>query len=85
MPQAIVAGLAKIGAAIVSAVGTVGVYSTATLATIGATTVAVGAAIINSAMRGLMPDIEMPQSDTDRTRQQTVRGTIEPQKIVGGA
>lgn len=84
MPQVIVAALVKVGTAVVAAVGAAGVYSTATLATIGATVVAAGAAITNMAMKGMMPDVSMPQSDTDRTRQQTVRGTIEPQKVVYG-
>ena len=59
----------------------VGIYATAAL------TVAAGVAIVagaNALIRGLMPDLSMPQSDTDRTRQQTVRGTIEPQKMVYG-
>jgi hypothetical protein len=38
----------------------------------------------SSAMKGLMPDMTMPQVDTDQSRQQTVRGTIEPQKLVYG-
>jgi hypothetical protein len=50
----------------------------------GATVVAAGVAAVTAATRALIPDLTMPQSDTDRTRQQTVRGTIEPQKIVYG-
>lgn len=84
MPNVVVTALVKIGTAVVAAVGSVGVYSTATLATIGATTIAVGVAVTNAAAKAMMPDISMPQSDTDRSRQQTVRGTIEPQKIIYG-
>ena len=80
MPQVVVAALVKIGTAIVTAVGAAGVYSTATLAFIGAATVAASVA----ALRALTPDLSMPQPDTDKTRQQTVRGTIEPQKLVYG-
>ena len=36
------------------------------------------------AMRGMIPDMSMFQNDNDKTRQQTVKGTIEPQKIVYG-
>ena len=80
MAQVVVAALVKIGTAIVTAVGAAGVYSTATLAFIGAATVAASVA----ALRALTPDLSMPQPDTDKTRQQTVRGTIEPQKVVYG-
>jgi len=80
MAQVVVAALVKIGTAIVTAVGAAGVYSTATLAFIGAATVAASVA----ALRALTPDLSMPQPDTDKTRQQTVRGTIEPQKLVYG-
>lgn len=84
MPQVIIGALVKIGTAVVAAVGAAGVYSTATLAAIGGATIAVGTALANAAMKSLLPDLSMPQSDTDRARQQTVRGTIEPQKMVYG-
>ena len=80
MAQVVVAALVKIGTAIVATVGAAGVYSTATLAFIGAATIAVGVA----SLRMLTPDLRMPQSDNDQSRQSTVRGTIEPQKIVYG-
>ena len=69
----------------------------ATLAAVGATSFGVGAAIAagtlvvaagvyaaQAALTALLPDMSMPQADTDKTRQQTVRGTIEPQKVVYG-
>ena len=84
MPQVIIGALVKVGTAVVAAVGAAGVYSTATLAAIGGATIAVGTALANAAMKSLLPDLSMPQSDTDRARQQTVRGTIEPQKMVYG-
>jgi len=63
---------------------TVGVGSAAagTIALAAATAVVVGGSI--AAARALLPDMSMPQVDTDRSRQQTVRGTIEPQKLVYG-
>lgn len=82
MPPVAVAFLASVGTAVVVAAGAIGVYSTATLAAIGGATIAVGAALANAALKGLMPEI--PEVDTDTTRQQTVRGTIEPQKLVYG-
>lgn len=84
MPQVIVGALIKIGTAVVGAIGSVGVYSKTTLAIIGGATVAAGAVLTNAVMKSLLPDVSMPQSDTDRSRQQTVRGTIEPQKIIYG-
>lgn len=50
----------------------------------GATVIAAGVAAVNATVKSLLPDFTMPQTDTDRTRQQTVRGTIEPQKVVYG-
>ena len=50
----------------------------------GTLIVAAGVYATTAAINSMMPDISMPQSDTDKTRQQTVRGTIEPQKIVYG-
>jgi len=85
--------LIKVGSAVASAAAAVGVPATAVyavagtqaaLAVIGAVTVVAAGAALNSAMKGLMPDMSMPQVDTDQSRQQTVRGTIEPQKVVYG-
>ena len=48
---------------------------------------AIGAAVVVAgvyAARSLLPDLSMPQADTDKSRQSTVRGTIEPQKIIYG-
>ncbi len=78
MPAAVVAigaGLTTIGTAVTLGVATGGIAMA-----IGAVTV-VGGVL---AMRGMMPDLSMFQSDTDSTRQQTVKGTIEPQKLVYG-
>ena len=91
MPQ-VVAGLKIIGAAVATAVGAAGATGTAlaiasssaALVALGAATVVAAGVALNAAMKGLMPDISMPQVDTDRSRQQTVRGTIEPQKVVYG-
>ena len=80
MAQVIPVILKAIGTAVVAAVGSVGVYAPATLAWIGAATVAATVA----AVKFLAPDLSMPQVDTDKTRQQTVRGTVEPQKAVYG-
>jgi len=78
----IVVAVAKI---IVTAAGFVG--SVVTAGTVGGiAAVVVGAAVITSPywMKALIPDMSMPQADTDSSRQQTVRGTIEPQKVVYG-
>jgi len=92
MPQ-VIPFLIKVGSAVASAAAAVGVpagavYAVAgtqaALAVLGAATVALAGAALNQAVKGLMPDLTIPQSDTDRTRQQTVRGTIEPQKVVYG-
>ena len=90
MPQAIVAVALKVysvGLATITAVAGVSAAATASTFAVmaaGAATIAAAAAVTNAAIKGLMPDITMPQSDTDRTRQQTVRGTIEPQKVIYG-
>ena len=84
MPQ-VVPVLAKIASAAITAVEVVGTIATLGTAS-GVVAAAIGAAVIASsasAFRGLM-DISLPQTDTDRSRQQTVRGTIEPQKMVYG-
>ena len=76
----VVAALVVIGDAVTFAlIGTI-VGGAGTAALIGAAVVAAGFA----AMRALTPDIAMQQSDTDISRQQTVRGTVEPQKVVYG-
>lgn len=81
MPTVVVA-VAKV---VVSAMALVGTVVTA--GTVGGiAAVVVGAAVITSPywMKALIPDMSMPQADTDTSRQQTVRGTIEPQKVVYG-
>ena len=88
----VVAGLKLVGVAVATAIGAAGATGTAiaivgsstALAVLGAATVVAAGAALNAAIKGLMPDITLPQSDTDRTRQQTVRGTIEVQKVVYG-
>lgn len=90
MPQVIVAAALKVYSVGLATIGAVaGASAAATASTFAvmaagtATIVAAGAAL-NAAMKGLMPDLSMPQADNDKTRQQTVRGTIEPQKMVYG-
>ena len=87
VPFLIAVGQAVAGAA--ASLGATGVAaaafgSTAVAAAIGAATVVAAGVALNAAMKGLMPDISMPQVDSDQSRQQTVRGTIEPQKLVYG-
>jgi hypothetical protein len=74
-----IAAIANVGLAV--GLPAVGLYATAALTVAAATAIVAGA---NALIKGMMPDVSMPQSDTDRTRQQTVRGTIEPQKVVYG-
>ena len=84
MPD-VIGAIKLIGSIIIGAVETVGVIATgASFGAVGS--IIAGTAILSAplAIKGLMPDLTMPQSDTDRTRQQTVRGTIEPQKVVYG-
>ena len=85
--------LIKIGSAVAGFAASVGVpagavYAVAgtqtALAVLGAVTIAAGVAVANAAIKGLMPDLSIPQADNDKTRQQTVRGTIESQKMVYG-
>ncbi len=91
MPQ-VIPFLVKIGTAVAGAAASLGAKGfaaavfgkTAALAAIGAATVVAAGAALNAAVKGLMPDIKMPVSDTDKTRQQTVRGAIENQKLVYG-
>ena len=91
MPQ-VVPFLIKVGTAVAGAAASLGATgvaaaafgSTAVAAAIGAATVVAAGVALNAAMKGLMPDISMPQVDSDQSRQQTVRGTIEPQKLVYG-
>tara|TARA_R110000796_G_scaffold37353_2_gene94364 strand:+ start:9102 stop:13580 length:4479 start_codon:yes stop_codon:yes gene_type:complete len=80
MPTVIIA----IGAAIVGAIGTVGVYTATTLFVIGASASAlvIGAGIL--ALKALMPSVSYSQPDNDKTRQSTVKSTVEPQKIIYG-
>jgi hypothetical protein len=80
MASLVVKALAYIGAVVVTAAGSTATFTFGTLAFIGAATVAATVA----AVKFLAPDFSMPQADTDKTRQQTVRGTVEPQKAVYG-
>ena len=75
------ATLAAIGAFVVKTIGVVGVYSSTALAVIGAATVVAGAV----AAKKLIDNIYgIPSLDGDRSRQATVRGTVEPQKLIYG-
>ncbi|MDB2599087.1 hypothetical protein N9Y08_07050, partial [Paracoccaceae bacterium] len=74
-----------IGTMIISTVEIVGIVATAgAFGAVGS--IIAGVAVLSSPflVKSLVPDLLMPQSDTDKTRQQTVRGTIEPQKLVYG-
>ncbi len=75
MPQ-IVPFLKAVGAFV-----TAGAAAGTTAAVIGATVV-ISATV--AASRALMPKINFNVDDNDRTRQQTVRSTIEPRKLVYG-
>ena len=76
--------IADIGAKVLFAAVGASQASVAVAFAAGATVIAAGVAAVNTAVKALLPDFTMPQADTDRTRQQTVRGTIEPQKVVYG-
>ena len=80
----VVTFLADLGAKVVLTY--LGASSVATGVAIAAGTLIVAAGVYaaSAAMKSLMPDLSMPQADTDKTRQQTVRGTVEPQKVVYG-
>ena len=83
MPQAVVA----IGAAIISTVGAV--VSTQlglALATLGAGVIGTAAVISAGLLANKLISslYEMPKMDTDASRQNTVKSTIEPQKIIYG-
>ena len=80
---AVAAAAATVAGAVMGVAGAIG----GVLGLSGLVAEVVGLASIfgaSSAMKGLMPDMTMPQVDTDQSRQQTVRGTIEPQKLVYG-
>ena len=80
---AVAAAAATVAGAVMGVAGAIGGF----LGLSGLVAEVVGLAAIfgaSSAMKGLMPDMTMPQVDTDQSRQQTVRGTIEPQKLVYG-
>ena len=77
MPQTLIA----IGQFVVAAVGTAGVYSSTALAVIGAATVVAGAVAAQKLISELY---SVPNLDSDRSRQATVRGTVEPQKLIYG-
>jgi predicted phage tail protein len=77
MPQ-VIAAVVSVFAAIGTAVGA----SAALAAYVGAAIV-IGAGVI--AATALVPKLQMArQADNDRTRQSTVKSTVEPQKIIYG-
>ncbi len=80
----VVTFLADLGAKVVLTY--LGASSVATGVAIAAGTLIVAAGVYtaSAALKSLLPDLSMPQADTDKTRQQTVRGTVEPQKVVYG-
>ena len=76
---------AYVGGAVVGALGVIGSAVTFGLAGYGALSAVVGLATVfgaATAIKGLTPDI--PQMDSDQARQSTVKGTVEPQKLVYG-
>jgi hypothetical protein len=77
MPQTLLA----IGAFVVKAVGAVGVYSATALKVIGAITVVAGAVVAKKLIENIYG---VPSLDSERSRQATVRGTVEPQKLIYG-
>ena len=77
MPQT----LAAIGAFVVKTIGAVGVYGPTALKIIGAATVVAGAVVAKKLIDNIYG---VPNLDGDRSRQATVRGTVEPQKLIYG-
>jgi hypothetical protein len=76
MPQVIPAIIAAVSA-VGAAVGATGAFAFAA----GAAVIAAGAVVANKLISSLY---EMPRMDTDASRQNTVRSTVEPQKIIYG-
>jgi len=70
-----------IGTYVLGAIGTTAAVSTAVAFTVGVATIVAGSMALNKLMMSLY---EPPKMDTDEARQRTVKGTIEPQKIVYG-
>ena len=84
MPPLVVFAATALGA-VVGALGVIGSAVTFGLAGYGALSTVVGLATVlgaTAAIKGLMPEI--PQMDSDQARQSTVKGTVEPQKLVYG-
>ena len=88
MPQAIVAAInfvvsvgIQTAAYLGASTATINAMTTLTAFVIGATVVTAAAMGASKLMQSLY---EMPSMDTDASRQRTVRGTIEPMKIIYG-
>ena len=83
MPSVIVAigsiVISTVGAAVSTSLGLA--LASAGAMAVGAATVIGGLMLANKAISSLY---EMPKVDTDASRQRTVKGTIEPQKILDG-
>lgn len=77
MPQT----LAAIGMFVVKTIGVVGTYGPTALAVIGAATVVAGAVVAKKLIDNIYG---VPNLDSDASRQATVRGTVEPQKLIYG-
>jgi len=77
MPQT----LAAIGMFVVKTIGVVGTYGPTALAVIGAATVVAGAVVAKKLIDNIYG---VPNLDSDSSRQATVRGTVEPQKLIYG-
>ena len=80
MPKVVIAGIVKL----VAGIGTAVTLGAAT----GSAALAIGAAVVAgsayAATRLMTPNMRMPVADNSRTRQSTVRGTVEPQKLIYG-
>ena len=80
MPKVIIPAIVKL----VAGIGTAVTLGAAT----GSAALAIGAAVVAgsayAATRLMTPNMRMPVADNSRTRQSTVRGTVEPQKLIYG-
>ena len=84
MPPVVIFAASVLGG-VVGALGAIGTAVTFGLAGYGALSTVVGLATVlgaTAAIKGLVPEI--PQMDSDQARQSTVKGTVEPQKLIYG-
>ena len=84
MPPVVIFAASVLGG-VVGALGAIGTAVTFGLAGYGTLSTVVGLATVlgaTAAIKGLVPEI--PQMDSDQARQSTVKGTVEPQKLIYG-